>query len=285
MTTAEELIARYTRLARDFDETVSRHWWADFHLLGNEEGSRLLQVCMGETSMSSLTMALVGLCHDFGKGTPRDPTMAREWFERSAQLGDPVGMYCLADWYDTRRARGDDVPTPELILQWFTRSAELGYPPAMSRIGTCYRFGQVAPQDDDLALRWYHRAVCHGVESARLPVTLILCDRETDDKFAGVAFHADSHLDATDPKTETVSRDWLSRYLGTPPLCTDVALRWRQAERKVTRLNAEVEALRTQNDELRTEIEYRPGGPGYTEAQADFERLKQEDPKLPQNVA
>lgn len=265
----------------------------------------LLRFCLREDPIQRETMVLVGLCHR-QRQTVEDDVVALDWFTKSAQLGSPVGIFHLAECYardqDRREFKwwrnslyaglpvpiADSPPTspthkgkgcgiaedPELSLLWYMRSAELGCSEAMIRIGNCHRDGYGTKQDMDVAIGWYYRAMGHGKATdavARTKVTELLCAREADDPFAGIRYHADTHLDATDPDMEGVSRELLTESLNRKGgTAVDIALRWRRAEREVTRLRAEVEALRTQNEELRTEIDYRPGGPGYTEAEADF---------------
>lgn len=82
-----------------------------------------------------------------GVGTDQDETAARDWFEKSARLGNPHAQYQLA-----KIILADTASGPEQIsraLHWLTQAAEAGQDCAQYALGKLYRDG--GPLEKDIA--------------------------------------------------------------------------------------------------------------------------------------
>lgn len=127
----------------------------------------------------------VGMFHNNGIGTAKDPRAAFRWFERAAAGGDALGSYKVGCYYAGQfagavavdegkalaaktvaaeagyalaqsdvaviHARRDDFGQ---ATKWWSRAAAQGYPPqAMMNLAEAYRRGQGVPKDAGKALQ------------------------------------------------------------------------------------------------------------------------------------
>ena len=69
-------------------------------------------------------MALLGWCYKCGKGVEKDDAQAYEWYRKSAEAGDAVGMGFLGLCYE----HGTGVEKDEAQAQyWKQRAIEAGW--------------------------------------------------------------------------------------------------------------------------------------------------------------
>lgn len=120
----------------------------------------------------------VGMMHNNGIGTQKDPKQAFEWFQKSTASNDPLGAYKLGCYYDGQFA--GVVPTDsnealkykliaakagyalaqhdvallydkqgnsEEALKWWKMAGDQGYPPALYSLSMSYSAGKGTPRD------------------------------------------------------------------------------------------------------------------------------------------
>ena len=128
----------------------------------------------------------VGMMHNNGIGTQRDPKQALEWFQKSTASGDPLGAYKLGCYYD---GQGVGVVTSdpnealkyklvsaqagyalaqhdvailydkqgnsEEALKWWKKAGDQGYPMALFRLSMAYSAGKGTPRDLSLSYAYF----------------------------------------------------------------------------------------------------------------------------------
>jgi TPR repeat protein len=128
----------------------------------------------------------VGMMHNNGIGTPKDPKQAFEWFQKSTASNDPLGAYKLGCYYagqfagvvpsDSNEAlkyklvaakagyalaqhdvanHYDRQGNPEEALKWWKAAADQGYPGALFSLSMAYSAGQGAPRDMSLSYAYF----------------------------------------------------------------------------------------------------------------------------------
>lgn len=99
----------------------------------------------------------VGMMHNNGIGTQKDPKQAFEWFQKSTASGDPLGAYKLGCYYD---GQGMGVVTSDSneALKYKLVSAKAGYALAQHDVAILYdRQG-----NSEEALKWWKIAGDQG---------------------------------------------------------------------------------------------------------------------------
>ncbi len=97
-----------------------------------------------------------------GQGVPApDLETAVEWFARAASLGDPAGMYCLAECSLLEKGTPKD---PKRAVELLTTAAALGEVRSMNLLGTLYQQGipDLLPENFDEARRLFASASSAG---------------------------------------------------------------------------------------------------------------------------
>ncbi|MEM9400031.1 MAG: SEL1-like repeat protein [Verrucomicrobiota bacterium] len=105
--------------------------------------------------------------HHKGLGTHMDESIAIEWLNLAAELGDPEAQTELAYHYWNT---SDITPNYEHIRRWLL-SAVAGSKPmprAAYLLGTLYENGLSVPQDRSEAIRWYATAARNGHYQSQL---------------------------------------------------------------------------------------------------------------------
>lgn len=87
-----------------------------------------------------------------------NPSAAKQWFEKAANLGEPFSQLYLANRYHTA--------DPKEKAVWLGKAAELGLPEAQYQLGKCYENGSGVQRNRDLALRYYRLAAKQKHEEA-----------------------------------------------------------------------------------------------------------------------
>jgi uncharacterized protein len=103
----------------------------------------------------------VGMMHNNGIGTQKDPKQAFEWFQKSTASGDPLGAYKLGCYYAGQFA-GVVTPDPNEALKYKLVAAKAGYALAQHDVAGLYdRQG-----NSEEALKWWKMAGDQGYPSA-----------------------------------------------------------------------------------------------------------------------
>ena len=127
----------------------------------------------------------VGMMHNNGIGTPKDPRQALEWFQKSTASDDPLGAYKLGCYYagqfgvvtpDANEALKyklisakagyalaqhdvanlyDSQGNPEEALKWWKMAGDQGYPMALYSLSMSYSAGKGAPRDLSLSYAYF----------------------------------------------------------------------------------------------------------------------------------
>ncbi len=100
----------------------------------------------------------VGMMHNNGIGTPRDPKQALQWFRKSS---DPLAAYKLGCYFDGQFA-GTVTPDPNEALKYKLVAARAGYALAQHDVALLY-FRQGNPEE---ALKWWKMAGDQGHEKS-----------------------------------------------------------------------------------------------------------------------
>ncbi len=106
---------------------------------------------------------LLGLMHDNGLGTPRDPVRAYRWYRKAAESGNPRAQFNVAEMLSAGQGVA---PDRDEALRWYARAADNGYPEAQ------YKYGLARSQGDGIATdrvegwMWLDLAAGSGVEGS-----------------------------------------------------------------------------------------------------------------------
>ena len=103
----------------------------------------------------------VGMMHNNGIGTQKDPKQAFEWFQKSTASNDPLGAYKLGCYYAGQFA-GVVTPDANEALKYKLISAKAGYALAQHDVAVLYdRQG-----NSEEALKWWKLAADQGLPNA-----------------------------------------------------------------------------------------------------------------------
>lgn len=103
----------------------------------------------------------VGMMHNNGIGTPKNPRQAFEWFQKATASNDPLGAYKLGCYYAGQFAGVVKVDQGE-ALKYKLIAAEAGYALAQHDVGGMY----ARQGNSDEALRWWRMAGDQGYPDA-----------------------------------------------------------------------------------------------------------------------
>ena len=247
---ARRLFDLYLEVCRHFDEDRYVSFREQVYKWDVDEHTPRELLRLGLESCDPSAMSLVGLVYELGCGdVRRDQLTAIDWYQKASSTGDAMGMFFLGDCL----LRGWGVPWGHhgaRAVEWLQKSADLGNPLSMNALGDCHRDGIGVPKDMTKALDWYRNAADRTVSDAHVSIAK---SHRYHDPLVGLRYLADVHRTATssrakDKYTFAISEINSGGY--------SVVLRWRELE--------------LENEALRTELAYRPGGPGYLDAHADF---------------
>ena len=95
----------------------------------------------------------VGECYADGKGVPRDPEQAADWYRKAANQKEIRGELLLAELY--RDGDGKKFPRDvEQAAAWYLKAADQGDAGAQGTMGMLYMLGQGVPPSDVEAYFW-----------------------------------------------------------------------------------------------------------------------------------
>lgn len=102
---------------------------------------------------------LLGSMHLYGRGVPRDYSLARKWLDAAARDGHTDALFNLGAIYD--KALGVD-RDPQQAIRWFTLAADQRDPEAQLNMALFYIRGDGVPKDIPTAERWLRRSAANG---------------------------------------------------------------------------------------------------------------------------
>jgi len=82
------------------------------------------------------------------------------WFEKSADHGDPEGMFWFGKWYLYGGCTGGSVTEENYTkaVHWFKRASELGHAEATRMVALSYEHGDGVEIDGSKAIEWHVKA-------------------------------------------------------------------------------------------------------------------------------
>ena len=102
----------------------------------------------------------LGVCYECGqRGITWDGVKAVEWYRKAAEAGNAQGMYALALCYEESYFLTRD---GEKAMEWYQKAAEAGDVRAMNYLGYNYEFGIELTWDAEKAMEWYQKAAEAG---------------------------------------------------------------------------------------------------------------------------
>ena len=110
---------------------------------------------------SAVAQYNVGMFHNNGIGTAKDPRAAFRWFERAAAGGDALGHYKVGCYYAGQFPGAVEVDEAKALAAK-TIAAEAGYSLAQSDVGNIYAQKGDWPQ----AVKWWSAASAQGYAQA-----------------------------------------------------------------------------------------------------------------------
>ncbi len=119
---------------------------------------------------SAFAQLWVGNLYDRGRGVPRDPAQAAQWYEKAAENGFAIAMYNLGAHFRERAssAKGEDQKKfYTQAREWYQRGSEVGHPDSMWAIAKFYEHGLGVEVDRKLQFEWLEKASDFGSDSAR----------------------------------------------------------------------------------------------------------------------
>jgi len=105
----------------------------------------------------------LGLCYASGNGIRRNLKIAREWFKKSADAGNPVAQVMLCSWLVEGRGGVQNVA---LGLDYCEKAAKQNYPEAFTLLGKYYFEGKVISRNYAKAIENFTHAAKNGSASA-----------------------------------------------------------------------------------------------------------------------
>lgn len=124
-----------------------------------------------ELNRRVLTLGFIDTYHTYLKAlqSPHLPLEANDFsllapilmYHRSADMGDPEGMYNLGVCYEY--GKGGLTEDEAKAVEWYKKAAEAGYATAMYKLGGAYKWGQGGlTRDTSKAVEWYRKAAEAG---------------------------------------------------------------------------------------------------------------------------
>ena len=102
----------------------------------------------------------LGVCYECGqRGITWDGVKAVEWYRKAAEAGNAQGMYALARCYEDSYFLTRD---GEKAMEWYQKAAEAGDVRAMNYLGYNYEHGLELTRDREKAMEWYQKAAEAG---------------------------------------------------------------------------------------------------------------------------
>jgi len=156
------------------------------------------------TGNNAAAMACLGRFLTYRRGQQSE---ARAWWDKAAQLGNPLGMHELAHVYE-------DSGDPHTADQWFARAIDAGDKNAVG----CYAAALSHRKDWDTAIKWARRAASLGdIEGAALIGWILLAQGHEDEaESTWTQLAADGNWDAMQYLSELYAGELGNKYHQSP---------------------------------------------------------------------
>ena len=163
-----------TVVAGEFDEAAN-----DYHA-GRHEQALSVFARLAATGDARAQYAL-GRMYEHGDGVAANPDEARNWYEKSAELGYGEAEQRLAEAYDKRATDSGDKSDRKRARQWCGRAAlhgnaaavtrlekyaEAGDVPAQVQLGQMFYHGRGVARNVDIAFGWFSQAAAKNDAAA-----------------------------------------------------------------------------------------------------------------------
>ena len=103
----------------------------------------------------------LGVCYEDGqRGITRDGVKAVEWYRKAAEAGNAAAMYSLGKCYDC--CIGGLAKDLVKLVEWYRKAAEAGNAQGMYALALCYEDGYFLTRDGEKAMEWYQKAAEAG---------------------------------------------------------------------------------------------------------------------------
>ena len=107
----------------------------------------------------AVAMNMVGRCHELGRGTKPDASLAAAWYRKAADANLDWGLYNYAQLLAAGRGVGRDRAR---ALSLYRRAAAMGHAKSMNLVGRFYDEGWEVEANRAVAIEWYRRAAEGG---------------------------------------------------------------------------------------------------------------------------
>ncbi|MEG3619682.1 tetratricopeptide repeat protein [Magnetovibrio sp. PR-2] len=117
--------------------------------------------------------AQVRLAFAYANGieVPKDISKAMYWNQKAAEQGHPTAQFNLAVAYDLGTAGFQQNKTK--AFEWFSKSAKQGHAKAQCELGNIFSDGKSVSSNTQEALRWYRLSAAQGNAPALKQISLI----------------------------------------------------------------------------------------------------------------
>ena len=102
---------------------------------------------------------LIGLCHVYGAGVPKDDAVATQWIRKAAEQGNAIGQGMLGSRYSVGTGVARDA---EEGVKWVLKSAEQGFAESQWMLSIFYGNGWGVPEDEAKSVEWLIKAAEQG---------------------------------------------------------------------------------------------------------------------------
>jgi len=232
------------------------------HRLTYEDQKDLYEWLVARADNSHI-MKLIGNYFEFGLGYLKiDYSEALKWYIRAANANNTNAMNIVASYY--RKGKATDVNYVE-ALKWYQKAIIMYDHHAMNNMGLLYKTGLGVPQDNNEALKWFQEASEYGSIDALWNIAELF-EKQSDIKNA-LTYYTHAYHNYKLSKNKLTCKKKIDQLLNTADTSALILQEW------IT-LNDENKTLKTEIEELSTELTYQPPfGPGYQQAKNNFESL------------
>ncbi|MBA4410721.1 MAG: hypothetical protein C0397_15015 [Odoribacter sp.] len=135
--------------------TAQKHLTVEGLPMDTDKALKLFADCAENGKMPS-AMNQLGIMYQNGKGVTKNLAKAHLWFSKSAEKGDPIGMFYLGSMY--KMGEGVNIDYSK-AYEYFKASAEKGFHGGMYGAGYCKFKGLGTSQSYDEAVKWFQKGI------------------------------------------------------------------------------------------------------------------------------
>ena len=111
----------------------------------------------------------LGVCYEYGqRGLTEDRVKAVEWYRKAAEAGNAAAMYSLGKCYEF--CIGGLAQDFVKLVEWYRKAAEAGNAQGMYALARCYEDGYFLTRDGEKAMEWYQKAAEAGDVKAMMRI-------------------------------------------------------------------------------------------------------------------